>query len=180
MLFDLERPPHLHKGYRGHIIYLDFDGVLHPDDVWRTRGRGIHLGERALSHQLFESVDFLCSVLEPFPKVDIVLSTTWVRVLGFKKAAAYLPTSLSNRIIGATYHSAMPKEWFVRLSRGEQVRMDICRRKPEKWVVIDDASDGWTHDCLQNLVSCNSDLGLGDKKTQEILMSKLMSNFLLA
>lgn len=177
MLFDLERPPHMHKGYRGDILYLDFDGVLHPDDVWRTRGRGIHLGSRAFGHHLFESAKYLEAALVKYPSVNIVLSTSWVRVLGFNKAASYLPVSLQRRVIGATYHSAMPDEWFVRLTRGEQVRMDRNRRMPKKWLAIDDAEEGWTDDCLPHWVECNGELGLIEPKAQRILLSKLVLNF---
>lgn len=177
MLFDLERPPPLHKGYRGHILYLDFDGVLHPDDVWRTRGRGIHLGDKSSNHQLFESAELLCAILEPFPRAEIVLSTTWVRIIGFNAAASYLPASLRRRVIGATYHSAMPKEWFLKLDRGEQVLKDIERRQPERWVAVDDAKEGWTTACAQHLVLCNGEFGLSEQLAQAALLNTLAANF---
>lgn len=177
ILFDLERPAHLHKGYQDDVLYLDFDGVLHPDDVWRTRGKGIHLGSTALGHQLFESAKYLDEMLEQYPNLRIVLSTSWVRVLGFSKAASYLAEPLRSRIIGATYHSAMPKEWFANLARGEQVRMDICRRRPARWVAIDDENAGWEECYPSNVVLCNGKFGLSEKEVRITLMETLKSKF---
>lgn len=180
MLFDLMRPPSNHRGYGASVLYVDFDGVLHPDDVWRGRGRGIYLGEQAAGHQLFEGASLLISALAPYAHVRVVLSTSWVRVLGFSKTLAYLPDALKERVIGATYHSAMPKEWFSRLPRGEQVLGDVNRRQPKRWVAIDDALEGWTPESMPHFVASNSVSGLLDPTVQNALHSRLRENFCLA
>ena len=77
---------------------------------------------------LFMWADLLINVLEDCPHVQLVLSTSWVRHLGFSRARSYLPTPLYARVIGATWHSAMGKGWVDQncwdaASRYEQ----ICR-----------------------------------------------------
>lgn len=57
------------------ILYLDYDGVLHPEDVYRHPRRGIYFGQTGAGHALFENCDVLIQVLAPYPEVRIALST---------------------------------------------------------------------------------------------------------
>ena len=72
------------------LIYLDFDGVLHPSAVWYEYGmREPRL--RAAGHALFESLPVLEAAISPYPTLKIVLSTTWVQTFGFEHARDRLP-----------------------------------------------------------------------------------------
>ena len=62
------------------ILYLDFNGVLHHENV-RNFGKGPVMIESG--HSLFEWSNRLNIALLPYPEVQIVLSTSWVRILGF-------------------------------------------------------------------------------------------------
>jgi hypothetical protein len=76
-----------HSG-AGMILFLDYDGVLHPEQVYLVDGRPKFRGEGTL----FMWAPILIKALSPFPKVKIVLSTSWVRLRGFnraKKSAAW-------------------------------------------------------------------------------------------
>ena len=42
-------------------------------------------------------------ILEDFQEVSLVLSTSWVRKLSFKRAMGFLPSDLGNRVTGATW-----------------------------------------------------------------------------
>lgn len=64
----------------GRLLYLDFDGVLHPEDVWRRPGWGVFVA-RPPGHRVFKNAALLEEVLAPYPEIRIVLSTSWVRVL---------------------------------------------------------------------------------------------------
>lgn len=90
------------------VLYLDFDGVLHPDAVFMTK-KGPTLRAEG---SLFMWADLLMEALEEFPHVQIVLSTSWVRHLGFSRARSYLPAPLKTRVIGATWHSSIGKGWL--------------------------------------------------------------------
>lgn len=56
-------PRHLKplRGHDGTVLYLDFDGVLHHEDVWWHPRRGVYI--RTPGHQLFEHVPLLEEVL---------------------------------------------------------------------------------------------------------------------
>lgn len=126
----------------GQVLYLDFDGVLHPEDV-RVRPRGGPFVHSPAGRQLFEHAELLADMLEPYPDVRVVLSTSWVRVYRYRRTVRFLPPRLARRCIGATYHSAMHRTWFEQLPRGRQVRADVRRRAPNVWLAVDDTDEGW-------------------------------------
>jgi len=159
------------------VLYLDFDGVLHPDDVWRRRGTGVYLAEKYPGHTLFENTPTLVEALAGYPEVRIVLSTSWVRVLRYSHVCKRLPQALRERVVGATFHTAMHRDWFESLTRGEQVLRDVSRRGPASWVALDDDADGWGEHADGHLVHCDSELGLCGPGVRERLSTLLRENF---
>src|ERR1700692_2034672 len=82
------------------VLFVDYDGSLHRFGAYRTR-RGI-VSSNPATVELFEFAPLLAELIEPYPQVEIVLSTSWVRVLGFRRARAELPVeSLRQRVVGA-------------------------------------------------------------------------------
>ena len=103
------------------ILYLDFDGVLHPEDTYFNPARGANLGPQstAAGHELFEHAQLLVNVLEPYPHVKIVLSTSWVQHRSYSRAMKRLPAELQARVIGATFHEEhMARDAWFALPRG--------------------------------------------------------------
>lgn len=64
------------------ILYLDYDGALHGDELYRTKNGIMRKG----SWNLFEHAVILVEALKPCPDVGIILSTSLVRELGFKQS----------------------------------------------------------------------------------------------
>lgn len=160
------------------ILYLDYDGVLHPEDVRVHSRRGIFVHSPA-GHTLFEHAALLEALLAPFPQVQIVLSTTWVRVRGFTHARDRLPPALRRRVIGATFHSQHMREWeFVAKPRGQQILEDVARRRPSRWLAIDDDHADWPRAYASHLVRSHDVLGLSDPATREALERGLWLQFL--
>jgi hypothetical protein len=149
------------KGTGQLILYLDFDGVLHHENVlWHPRV-GAYLS--APEHfKLFQHVDLLDRVLEPYPRVQIVLSTSWVRQYGCAKASKNLSPGLRSRVVGATFHSMMNEQAFAELPRGVQVTNDVRRRQPLRWLALDDDYQRWPSEALANFVRTHEHLGLSD------------------
>jgi len=151
------------------VLYLDFDGVLHRDAVYRAPGRGIYIRDGAL----FEWAHFLEALLHPWPELRIVLSTSWVRELGYDRARSYLPVALAARVTGATFHRRIhgptrELRWhWAQTPRGRQIADDIARRGASAWVALDDAVDEFTPAQAEFLVPCRSDAGLSDLATRE-------------
>jgi hypothetical protein len=167
------------------VLYLDFDGVLHHEDVWFMHGCAPWFGTPG-AWRMFEHAHLLVKALEPYPDVKIVLSTTWVKKRGFGRSRKRLPDALRPRVIGATYHSqmayGMSMYWnpgyscpWMQMTRGAQVHSDIGRRRPDAWVAVDDCHDGWRD--LSHVVLTNEVLGISDPAVYSDLEAKLEAHF---
>lgn len=71
------------------IIFLDFDGVLHP--------YGVPEGP-----QCFTQIPVLGQLLEALPQARVVLSTTWRTSHGLEACKAFFPREFADRVIDAT------------------------------------------------------------------------------
>ena len=161
-------------------LFLDYDGVLHADDVYRSKS-GIALKSGGT---LFEHAAILAEAIEPHPNVEIVLSTSWVRELGFERAKKYLPPSLQSRVTGATYHSSfelddglVPQTPWVLLNRYEQIERHVMKHRITEWIAVDNDNEGWPEKLEHHLVHTDDDLGLGDLAAQQRLMLVLAQFF---
>ena len=154
------------------LLYLDFDGVLHHENVLWHSLIGPYLSAPD-GYVLFQHATLLESLLEPYPQVSIILSTSWVRRFGAVKAAKNLKPSLRYRVVGATFNSRRDDASFAATPRGLQVHQDVLRRKPKAWIALDDDVVGWPQDCRGNLVRTNKREGISDPVVRETLQTKL-------
>ena len=154
------------------LLYLDFDGVLHHENVLRHPRRGIYL-EAPPEFRLFQHVKLLEALLAPHPAVRIVLSTSWVRALGYSRSLKRLTPGLRERVIGATFHSRMNEHLFTLLPRGVQVLDDVARRQPAGWIALDDDGVGWPEEHRHRLVLTDDRLGLTGPGVSDELSRKL-------
>ena len=148
------------------ILFLDFDGVLHPDAVYLERGRPVLRADGELFMWAHHLVDALASA----PHVRIVLSTSWARELRFARARDYLPAELRPKVIGATWHSGMATDnehrplgrdtWWDTSTRYEQIRRYADRAGITEWIAVDDQPEGWADADRDKLVATDSRLGL--------------------
>lgn len=157
------------------VLYLDFDGVLHPEAVYWNPKRGAYLRDdlTAHGHRLFEHAQLLEDVLAPYDDVRIVLSTSWVLQYRFTGAARRLPRGLQERCIGATFHTAMGKHAFEGIPRGQQVMDDVRRRCPTSWLAIDDNDEGWAPHANDNVVITDPLAGISASRTLALLRQRL-------
>lgn len=100
------------------ILYLDFDGVLHPDAVYRPHNRPLELRSEG---SLFMHAAVLEDILGAYPDLRIILSTSWVRMLGYDRTLKKMPVGLRHRVAGSTWHREMrrggsqdPFDWLTR------------------------------------------------------------------
>ncbi|MDH4564242.1 hypothetical protein E8F06_24850 [Pseudomonas sp. BN411] len=154
------------------VLFLDYDGVLHPDAVFRTK-RGLEL--RAPGHLLMHA-SILAEILADFPAVRISLSTSWVRTLGFRRARAVLPPALQARTVSATWHSSMlraPLLGYDLQTRYEQILSAVAAARLTSWLALDDDPQGSWPEHDPRLVRCNSQHGLADTHVQTELYNRL-------
>ena len=148
------------------ICYLDYDAVLHDGNVLRNRTRGMYI--RTPGRAFFEWMPVLEELLAPYPDLKIVLSTTWVRELGFNEAKHELSPALRERVIGSTFlHSHIVKAQFDTMPRGMQILGDVERRKPAHWFALDDDAFGWPARYEAHLILTDTRSGLSDPAVQE-------------
>ena len=150
------------------ILFLDYDGVLHPDAAYLIKGRPVL---KCKGGELFMWAPMLIEALAPHPNVQIVLSTSWARQFGFYRARKWLPAELQSRVIGATWHSQMGKHqeaehrlgstWWDEVDRYQQIRRYVIRAGlGSNWLAIDDQPGDWDERHMDNLVLVNGDDGL--------------------
>lgn len=152
-------------------LFLDFDGVLHPDEVYCIGGKIVL---RMDGFSLFEWAPMLEDILRPYPHLQLVLSTSWVRVVGFDAACARLSEGLQQRVVGATWHRHGPRGWEY-LSRFEQIQRNVERHGHARWLAIDNDDAGWPDEHRDRLVLTDSLLGLGAVAAQQDLREKLLA-----
>jgi len=158
------------------ICYLDYDAVLHDGNVLRNRTRGMYI--KTPGRTFFEWMPIFDKLLAPYPDLKIVLSTTWVRELGFNEAKHELSSPLRDRVIGSTFlHPKIVKADFDTLSRGMQIWGDVERRKPSHWFALDDDAFGWPTFCVGNLIQTSDQLGLSDPVVQEKVRQRLVEMY---
>jgi hypothetical protein len=154
------------------LIYIDYDGTLHHERCLWDESRGPYL-DAPNRYSLFQHAPLLEELLEPHPTVLIILSTSWAQKIGFKEAVRRLPAALQARVIGATYELAAPGDHFGYLSRGEQVLLDVERRRPSSWLALDDDVIGWPKWALEHLAATDPYEGLSPQEVRLEIRRKL-------
>ena len=160
------------KGQGASVLYLDYDGALHHENCWMDPKRGPYL-QAPERYVLFQHVDLLLELLAPYPSVRIVLSTSWVRRFGIAGTTKWLPASLRERVIGATYLSRRAREGSAPVTRGEQVTQDVLRRRPANWFAIDDDQIGWPEWARPRVVFSDPYEGISPPEVQDAIRRQL-------
>jgi hypothetical protein len=158
------------------VLFLDYDGVLHRGDTYITPDGVVSSAPGTI--ELFEFAPVLLELLEPYPKIEIVLSTDWCFRFGFERARDSLPLEgLRQRATGATYEAELEDSalWPAR-QRGVQILNYARRHNIASWLAADDRRDGFQgyHD---RLIHCQTESGLGDPAVVELFRSRLPERF---
>lgn len=156
------------------ILFLDFDGVLHPDSVFVTRKGPKLQGEG----QLFMWMPILEAELYAYPEVELLLSTSWVRQIAFTRLSA----GLQSRVVGATWHSNMANAWadqvwWDQTSRYGQIMRYVGRAGVSQWLALDDDVEGWAPVNRHRLIRSDGRRGLSNEFTTQDLRAKVQAEF---
>jgi hypothetical protein len=136
------------------ILFLDFDGVLHPD--------------RASVDELFCRIGLLQDWLRVRPGVDVVISSSWREVHPIDELRSFFAEDLQARIVGVTPNLKVG-DWaqvdgeFPPARFGRQLEVLQWLRTSSKpwrpWAALDDQA--WMFRPLElRLVVCDSAVGL--------------------
>jgi hypothetical protein len=169
-LYDLDEEDQREKvsALKPITLFLDYDNVLHRCDSYVTPS-GIVGAPGAV---LFEYAELLASLLQPFA-TEIVISSDWVSVVGFKAARDALPSAwLRERVVGTSQFRDCDVNAFRKLPRGVQVQRYVKAHRLIRWLAIDDRADGFEN-CRDKLIRCQESVGLGDVDVQQLLSVRL-------
>jgi len=160
-------------------LFVDFDGTLH-------RGKGVIDEHGALSldtgNKLFEFVPDLMEMLDPYPDVEIVLTTSWLDKLPFDDVIKSLPVELTCRIVGTT-QGIKPRFGYLidGRSRTYVIRTYVINNRLKNWLAIDDSVYGASSlsfpflDLRPHLVLLDPSQGLGSEDAQTLVRQWLTS-----
>jgi hypothetical protein len=134
------------------ILFLDFDGVLHPD------GLG-----------LFSKLNLFEECLSKMPEVEIVISSTWRETDSLEQLRNYFSANVRDRIIGITPSLEDGYECGGR-QREIHAFLDSAGLNGENasWVALDDISLFFEDDC-PNLVLTDSSQGFTEGNGKSLL-----------
>lgn len=121
-------------------LFVDFDGTLHVGHAYIGDDNEITLDT---GRPLLEFAPLLRELLEPYPDVEIVLTTSWVRRLPVERVIEYLPAELRRRVVGST-RDIKPRLSYVLdgTERTDIIRSYAYGKRLKHWLAIDDAVFG--------------------------------------
>jgi len=160
------------------ILFLDFDGVLHPPEVHNT-----HDAPELLTHgKIFMHARHLEDTLGYHPEVKIVLSTSWVSRMGYEATLSYMPAKLRARVVGTTWRESQQVGTYSfdsqdRMTRFQQIWSYVYSHQIKNWLALDDLhsnTEQWLSEHKNHLILCNGKTGLGDAEVLAALNTALL------
>ena len=150
------------------ILFLDFDGVLHP------------VGSKEGSY--FCQLPMLEAFLQnEAPDWKIVISSSWREYFSFQELLSFFSVDIRARIIGCTLpdgDAALLNTWgqqAMLIPREVQIRQFLFQRGlgGERWLALDDMA-GWFSGGSKNpnLILCDASVGFGDHELAQLRQRK--------
>lgn len=133
------------------ILFLDFDGVLHPFS--RPHGPLVH-------------VPYFEQVLRDLPGVDIVISSAWREAHSLEQLRLFFSEDIARRIIGVTPQLDSLEHPFIREA---EIRAWLrnAGREAEPWVALDDIASFFSPGC-RNLILVDTERGFNESTEEEL------------
>jgi hypothetical protein len=135
------------------ILFLDFDGVLHP----------AHDGEPTPANEVFCHLPRFESVMRDFPQVEIVISSIWRYQFTLDELRARFSPDIAARIIDSTPQAELTESHYQHARREREILdwLAFAGREGEPWIALDDSAWEFTQHRGQ-LVDCTWYIGLNE------------------
>lgn len=143
------------------ILFLDFDGTLHPNWTLHERdGRQVAI---PYSGPWFVEAPILASIISPYSdRIDIVIASWWAYTRSIAEIAELLPRSIASRIIGSIWlpeHLSRYRDESMSRYRSIQLWLDRHGIGPgNDWIALDDDAHGWPPELRDHLVHAQGTL----------------------
>ena len=166
----MEQPTH-NQSQATPTLFLDFDGTLHAGHALLDADGQVTLESGG---PLFEYAPLLVEMLEPYPAVEIVVTTSWLEVMPTETVISYLPPELARRVVDTTRGRVAR---FSHMKDGSG-RTDIIAsyaygKRLKHWLAIDDSVYGAGYfgrepgELVRNFVLLDSTRGISDESARE-------------
>ncbi len=120
------------------VLFLDFDGVLHPTIHGSALFSQVNLLEKALENQVCQ----------------IVISSSWRFNMEIESIRGHFSKSIRNHILGVTGEA-----YIGSYARFHEIHCYVETHGVEDWRALDDAYWEFPKDC-GNLIRCNPNTGI--------------------
>jgi hypothetical protein len=128
------------------LLFLDFDGVLHPN----------HCAEEVYFSRMPLLMNFLHSVDRD---LGVVISSSWRHHHTYEELLAFLPEPASRRIVGATGAAFIGK-----YARYQEIRAFLADyRGWLDWRALDDSAWEFPEQCPE-LIRCDGAIGITERE----------------
>lgn len=127
------------------ILFLDFDGVLHP----------------SISTEFFTRLDVLWSAIQHSPP-QIVISSSWRFQHPTRKLKQFLGPNIGKHVIGTTGEAFIGK-----YARHEEIKQWIALDGCTDWAILDDSRFEFPEN-LPRLILCDARTGMTQEKADEL------------
>jgi hypothetical protein len=151
-------------------MFVDFDGTLHVGNAYIDDAGKISLDT---GRPLLEFATLLVDLLAPYPKVEIVLTTSWARRLPEERVVAYLPPELRPRVVGTTSGIKPRRSYMLDgTERTDVIRSYAYGKRLKHWLAIDDAVFGAEQferepgELVDHFLLLDSTKGIGDSSAR--------------
>jgi hypothetical protein len=146
------------------LMFLNFDGVLHPNAVRFAKTKNPTLN--AAQHRLFESNDTLADVVADFSNLHLILNTWWTYFLGCDESLCCLPKSLSSRVSGSILQHLSS---YPNLPHRVSLATEAVRTVDEPILILDHADARYPKHVLPITLLLDPQIGLADSRAARAL-----------
>jgi hypothetical protein len=131
------------------IVFLDFDGVTHPELCTRE--------------ELFCFLPYVEAVVRENPGVDLVISSSWREHFSLEQLREFFSADIAPRVVGATpSNKDRMDNWLpgsaLRHEREAQCEAWMRQNRPwgTPWLAIDDRAHWFRPDCSDLLLTSSA------------------------
>jgi hypothetical protein len=175
------------------VLYLGLSGVTHPSATTYRLVRGADPWSNG--HTEYEAVPWLAHALEPWPDVQIVLTSTQPWKNGLPAVLLRMP-ALAGRVIGHTFEDLTTQpvrqvrsrtgasrrrpfssEDYWRMNKSDVVAAHVDWLEPKAWVAVDDEDILWRSDYAAHVCIVDGCEGLSHHEEQDRVLACLRLNF---
>lgn len=153
------------------LVYLNFDGVLHPNHLLYRYGRAPEL--LSPGHTVLEYASAFAEAFEVCPDATVVLNTWWTYHLSMDACVELLPVPVRRRISGTTLASAFQGEALP--NRVREAENHIGMPAKEELLVVDNSAARYRSDLLPHLLLVDEERGLSCQSAMSELKKRLCS-----